>query len=144
MRMAPHQWIKCLGQKGRGVRLRSNICQVKKLSASTCWGKTLSLWVITSSWSPHHAGLLLNGPMPWPHERCSGTMSITWLVIAVGRCTQSLVSFNNAPCHFSTERKKSWYRRLSTKPNLSCHILLWNVGAWSKSYYGYKIGNSEW
>lgn len=50
---------KLSGAKGKGVRLCSKINQLKNLSTSTCWGKTLPLspYVISSSWSPHHEGL---------------------------------------------------------------------------------------
>ncbi len=157
--------------KGKGVKIRSKICQVKKCSTYTRQGKTLSLFfeVISSSCSPRHVGLFLNGPVPWPHERCSGTMSkpshyiepwhqFSGWVTGAGLLRDLSLLWEDGPrhlCHLTTpcgtsaQRKRRVVRTLprplqKAKSLMSHFIPLWYVEAWSMSYCSCKIHNSEW
>lgn len=75
MSTAPHQWIKCLGRKGRGIRSRSKICRVKKLSPSASRAATpppppppsRSL-VLAGLPTTLSFFFFLNGPVPRPQR----------------------------------------------------------------------------
>lgn len=169
--MAPHQWIKCLGQKGKeldsvpkNVKSRSSRSLLAEEKHFPSTPRSLALAGL-----PHHAGLFRNGPVPWPHERCSGTMSKPshyieprhqfrgWVTGASPLCVLSLLREDGPShsCHLTTPRgipPASRRRVVRTIPTPLCKakslvshfVPLWYAGAWSMSHYGYEIRNSEW